>query len=292
MKTASVAVAFLFGICLAVLLSSCGLMGTSGPTSYIILEADTSALPADVDVDEAMEEVEGVMKRRAKAFGGRVREAQRQGTNRLALELSGMTAEEARKKIGRTALLAFHEPERDEEGDNLVCTSDTGETFTVPGDVVETGGGRRPLNLVRTPDSPLWLCIPPGSTVPTGSMNWVAATGIGGDGQEKALTGRFLRGEETEVIFDPAGRPFVQLKFNSEGGDLFEQISTRLLGLPIAIFLDEELISAPTVQGILSTDAVITGLELDAAETLTRLLRTGAPPVPVRVIDAGEGSLP
>jgi preprotein translocase subunit SecD len=275
------------------LLSGCGLMGTSGPTSYIILEADTSALPADADVDEAMEEVEATMKRRAKAFGGSVREAQRQETNRLALELSGMTAEQARQKIGRTALLAFHEPERDATGENLVCTSDTGETFTVPSDVVEmTDGSFRPTNLTISEDDPQWLCFPTGSTVPTGTVNWIPATGIGSDGQGKALTSRFLSSEETEVIFNAAGRPFVQIRFNSEGGDLFEQITSRLVGLPIAIFLDEDLISAPTVQGILSTDAVITGLELDAAETLTRLLRTGAPPVPVRVIAAGEGSLP
>jgi preprotein translocase subunit SecD len=273
------------------LLSGCGLMGTSGPTSYIILEADTSALPADVDVDEAMEEVEDIMKRRAKAFGGSVREAQRRETNRLALELSGMTAEEARAKIGRTALLAFHEPERDEEG-NFVCTSDTGETVTVPPDVVEIADGRRPTNLMPSLENPGWQCVPSGSTVPTGWLNWTPATGIGSDGQEKALTSRFLRGEETEVIFDPAGRPYVQIRFNSEGGDLFEQISTRLLGLPVAIFLDEGLISAPTVQGILSTDAVITGLELDAAETVARQLRTGALPVPVRVIAEGDGSLP
>ena len=272
---------------------ACGGEGTSAATSYIILEADTSVLPADVDVDEAMEEVEGIMKGRAKAFGGRVREAQRQETNRLALELSGMTAEEAREKIGRTALLAFHEPERDETGENVVCTGATGETLTVPADVVETAdGSRRPTNLTTTADNHQWLCFPPGSTVPSGTVNWVPATGIGSDGQEKALTSRFLRGEETEVIFDAAGRPFVQARFNAEGGALFEQVTTRLVGLPLGIFLDDELISAPTVQGILSSDFVITGLYLDEAETVARQLRAGAMPVPVRVIDAGEGSLP
>lgn len=274
-----------------VLVSGCGLMGTSGPTSYVILEADTSALPAEVDVDRAMEEVEAIMKRRAEEFGGRVQQAQRQETNRLALELSGMTAEEARENIGRTALLVFHEPERDEEG-NVVCTSDTGETVTVPPDVVETGAGRWPTNLTTTAEDPQWLCIPPGATVPVGTVNWVPATGIGSDGQEKALTSRFLRGEQTEAILHPAGRPFVQIKFSSEGGDLFEQITTRLLGLPVAIFLDEELISAPTVQGILRYDAVIQGLEPDEADTLARQLRAGALPVSVRVIAVGEGSPP
>jgi protein-export membrane protein SecD/preprotein translocase SecF subunit len=251
--------------------------------TYMLLEGDPASLPAEADLDDAMEGARDVIEKRINEFGVAETEIQRQGSDRLALQLPGIDPEEAREKIGRTALLAFLEPERDEEG-NIVCTSDTGETVTVPSDVVETDYGFRPTNLTTTAEDPQWWCVPSGSTVPTGTVNWVEATGIGSDGQEKALTGRFLRGKETEVIFDAAGRPFVQLKFNSEGGDLFEQLTTRLLGLPMGIFLDEELISAPTVQGILSTDSVITGLELDEADTLARQLRTGAMPIKLRVI--------
>jgi protein-export membrane protein SecD/preprotein translocase SecF subunit len=252
--------------------------------TYMLLEGDPASLPAEADLDEAMEGARGVIEKRINEFGVAETEIQRQGSNRLALQLPGIDPEEARQKIGRTALLAFHAPEMDETGENLVCTSDTGETFTVPADVVEVEDGRRATNLTKTVDDPQWLCVPTGSTVPTGTLNWIPAAGIGSDGQEKALTGRFLRGKETEVIFDAAGRPFVQLRFNSEGGDLFEQISTRLVGLPLGIFLDEELISAPTVQQILKDESVITGLELDEADTLARQLRTGAMPIKLRVI--------
>jgi len=251
--------------------------------TYMLLEGDRTSLPAEADLDDAMEGARDVIEKRINEFGVAETEIQRQGSDRLALQLPGIDPEEAREKIGRTALLAFHEPERDEEG-NIVCTSDTGETVTVPPDTVEVEGGWRPTNVTPAGGDHEWACIPAGSTVPTGTVNWVAATGIGGDGQEKALTGRFLRGKETEVTFDAAGRPFVQLKFNSEGGDLFEQITTRLVGLPMAIFLDEELISAPTVQAVLSTESVITGLELGEADILARQLRTGAMPIKLRVI--------
>jgi len=252
--------------------------------TYMLLEGDPASLPAEADLDEAMDGARGVIEKRINEFGVAETEIQRQGSNRLALQLPGIDPEEARAKIGRTALLAFYEPERDEEG-NIVCTAYAGDTVTVPSDTVETtDGGRRPTNLTTTEDDPQWLCFPPGATVPTGTVNWVPATGIGGDGQEKALTGRFLKGKETEVIFDAVGRPFVQLRFNSEGGDLFEQITTRLVGLPLGIFLDEELISAPTVQAILTGESVITGLELDEADTLARQLRTGAMPIKLRVI--------
>ena len=86
------------------------------------------------------------------------------------------------------------------------------------------------------------------------------------------------------VTFDQLGKPLVALKFNSEGGDLFKQITTRLVGLPMAIFLDEELISAPTVQAVLSTDSVITGLDLNEARTLARQLRAGAMPIKLKII--------
>jgi protein-export membrane protein SecD/preprotein translocase SecF subunit len=253
--------------------------------TYMLLEGDRASLPAGADLDDAMEGARDVIEKRINEFGVAETEIQRQGSDRLALQLPGISPEEAREKIGRTALLSFYEPERDETGENLVCTDSAGETFTVPAETYETTeGDLRPAYLTTTVDSPEWQCIPTGSTVPTGTLSWVPATGIGSDGQEKELTGRFLRGRETEVIFNAAGVPFVQLKFNSEGGDLFEQITTRLLGLPMAIFLDEELISAPTVQGVLGTDSVITGLELGEADTLARQLRTGAMPIKLDVI--------
>jgi SecD/SecF fusion protein len=253
--------------------------------TYMLLEGDRASLPAGADLDDAMEGARDVIEKRINEFGVAETEIQRQGSDRLALQLPGIDPEEAREKIGRTALLSFYEPERDETGENVVCTGTAGETLTVPADVVETADGSlRPTNLTTTAESPEWQCIPPGSTVPTGMLNWIPATGIGSGEEEKALTGRFLKGRETEVIFDAAGRPFVQLKFDSEGGRLFEQITTRLLGLPMAIFLDEELISAPTVQGVLSTDSVITGLELGEADTLARQLRTGAMPIKLEVI--------
>lgn len=251
--------------------------------TYMLLEGDPASLPAGADLDDAMEGARDVIEKRINEFGVAETEIQRQGSDRLALQLPGIDPEEAREKIGRTALLAFQEPERDEEG-NIVCTAYTGETFTVAPDLVETADGSWPANLTTTEEDPEWQCIPTGSTVPTGTVNWVPATGIGSDGQEKALTGRFLRGKETEVIFDPAGRPYVQLKFNSEGGRLFEQITTPLVGLPLGIFLDEELISAPTVRQVLKDESVITGLELDEADTLARQLRTGAMPIKLRVI--------
>ncbi len=274
----------------SVLLSGCGGEGEPPATSYVILDADTSALPPDVEADYAMEDMETIMRRRAEEFGAEVRDIQRQGTNRVALELSGITAEEARDLMGRTAMLEFKEPQRDEEG-NFVCIGETGESFTVPSDLTGTGDVARPVNLVPTVDTHQWLCVPSGQTQPTGNVMWVPATGIGSDGKEKALTGHFLKANASVEMM--VAEPVVAIDFNSEGADLFEQITSRLVGLPLGIFLDEEIISAPTIMAAISGGrAVIAGVAVEEGRILVIQLNSGALPIPVRVVAVGEGPLP
>jgi preprotein translocase subunit SecD len=280
-----------------ILVSSCGSGATPEPKTYVILEADTSSLSAAVDVDDAMENVEKIIEQRAEAFGARVLEIQRQGTNRLALQLSGITPEEARDLIGRTAELEFKEPERVDQADPaspFVCTSDaTGESFTVPSDVVGTGDQARPSNLVPAAQGHNWRCVPTGGTVSTGNLNWVPATAIGTDGLEKALTGHFLKANARVELMGAGGQLIFSIEFNSEGGKLFGEITDRLVGLPMAIFLDQDIISAPTIRAhITGGKAVIEGLSLEEGRTLAIQLNSGALPVPVWVIAAGEGPLP
>lgn len=124
---------------------------------------------------------------------------------------------------------------------------------------------------------------------------WKIATATGTDGTEKELTGRYFR-PNAQVTFDPrTGLPEVAFEFDSEGAHLFEQITRRLQGRPLGIFLDNELISAPTVQAVIKERGVITGLTLQEARTLAIQLNAGALPVPVtieqeRTVDATLGS--
>ncbi len=244
--------------------------------SYILLEGDVSALPSGTSVDDAMKGVQRIIERRVNAFGVSESEIQRQGSNRLAVELPGISQEQARDLIGKTALLEFREPQRDDQGSNFVCKNDAGETFTVPATA---------SSIAQDANGDLTLCLPSGANAPTGSLVWIPAKGMGSDGQEKALTGRFLKAGGAGLTFDSLGTPFVQLNFNSEGGKLFEQITTRLVGLPMAIFLDGEVISAPTVKTAISGgNGVIEGLSVNEGRTLSIQLNAGALPVPLRVI--------
>ncbi len=99
------------------------------------------------------------------------------------------------------------------------------------------------------------------------------------------LTGTQLK--RAQVQFDPnTNEPQVGLEFNDEGKELFGEITEQNVGKPVAIFLDEQPISVPTVnEPIKNGEAVITGaFSLEEAKTLARRLNAGALPVPIHLI--------
>ena len=114
---------------------------------------------------------------------------------------------------------------------------------------------------------------------------WKVATATGSDGQEKELTGKYVR-PNSQVVFDQrTNQPQVAFEFDDEGAILFEQITRRLIGRPLGITLDGELISSPTVQAVISRNGVITGVRLNEARTLAIQLNAGAVPVPISIIE-------
>jgi len=99
------------------------------------------------------------------------------------------------------------------------------------------------------------------------------------------LSGKNL--ERAQLVFDQnTGAPQVSLKFNEEGKNLFSAITKENLNKPVAIFLDGQPISIPTVQSeITSGEAVITGsFTIPEAKLLAKRLNAGALPVPINLI--------
>lgn len=101
-----------------------------------------------------------------------------------------------------------------------------------------------------------------------------------------SLTGKNLK--KAEVTFQPnTGEPQVSIEFDSDGAKMFEDITTRNVGKTVAIFLDNQLLSAPKVnEPITGGKASITGtFSLDEAKRLAISLNAGALPVPLKVIE-------
>lgn len=93
------------------------------------------------------------------------------------------------------------------------------------------------------------------------------------------------------------GDAVVSFKFNSLGGKKFGEVTKNNIGERLAIVLDNEVISAPTIQSaILGGSGIISGnFTVKSANDLALLLRSGALPAPLEVLEertvgAGLGS--
>lgn len=103
--------------------------------------------------------------------------------------------------------------------------------------------------------------------------------------KEPVLTGAEFK--KAEVVRDEQGNVEIDIEFNSEGAKKFAEATKRNIGKQIAIFLDNELISAPTVQSeITDGKGRITGkFSLQEAKRLAIQLNAGALPVPMKLVE-------
>jgi preprotein translocase subunit SecD len=100
------------------------------------------------------------------------------------------------------------------------------------------------------------------------------------------LTGADLKLAST--VFDQnTGNPSVSIEFNDEGSKKFEEITSRNIGKPLAIVLDNDIVSAPMVnEKIVGGKAQISGgFTIDEANKLEVQLNAGALPVPVKLVE-------
>ncbi len=94
-----------------------------------------------------------------------------------------------------------------------------------------------------------------------------------------------------DVEFNQMYQAYVSIQFNDEGAKLFEEITGKNVGKPLAIFVGGQLISAPNVnEKIAGGKAQISGrFTIDEANDLARDLNTGAIPAPI--VLAGQNTI-
>ena len=233
----------------------------------LVLEADISKNP-DINLDEALDSAVQVVERRVNAFGVAESITERVGNNRISVQLPGISAAEAIEKIGRTAQLQFMEMQRDANG-NVVIQDTDGTIIPMPFDQVSQSS-----NLIQ-------LAL------------WTPVTAVDSDGIRREITGTYLSRGGIFISRNVAGFPVLNFEMNDTGSKLLAQATARLSSppQPMAFFLDGEpirgsngLIIAPFVRGQIEDRGVIEGLDVSEADTLSTLLRTGAFPVPLTVV--------
>ena len=98
------------------------------------------------------------------------------------------------------------------------------------------------------------------------------------------LTGKDV--EKATSILDDTSSPVVSLELNDEGQSKFAEVTANNIGKTISIYMDDELVSSPVVQSVITNGkAVINGMSsMDEATKLAGIISSGALPVTVKAV--------
>ena len=213
--------------------------------SHLVLEAQDS--PAGPATPEAVDAALRVIQNRIDQLGVVEPTLERQGSRRIIVELPGIQdPQRAIDLIGKTALLEFVDTGTNPLPEHARWSAD-GKTVTLP-----------------TPNSP---AVPLEKKV--------------------ILTGADLA--DAQAGFDQTtGQPIVNFQFKGPGARTFEEFTAKHIGQYLTIVLDNEVISSPVIRTTITGGrGQISGgfHDLTDARTLAVLLRGGALPVPVEVVE-------
>jgi len=265
----------------------------------LVYEADFTDIEEGREAD-SLRGAKDIIERRINAYGVSEPVIQIVGSNRILIQLPGVTdIEEAKDLVGKTAELDFRE-EATAGSTVLVAAAEAGDTSIVVAGV--SGFGTGDVFVIGTANSTEAESAIAGEMV--GANNtialdrsldyahpvndpvtnvWMVSTGTI-EGDDMPLTGQYLKPNAFVDINQQTGEPVVRFEWDETGAKLFSQVTGRLIGERLAIFLDDVLISAPTVQAQIGASGVIEGLNIGEAEILAIQLNAGALPVPLNPI--------
>ncbi len=190
-----------------------------------------------------------VVRRRIDELGTREASIQRQGADRILVQVPGeRDPGNIKRLLGKTARLTFH-------------------MVDMESSIQDALNGR----------------------VPPGDMLLEAAEGDRGPQHYLVKRQVELSGESltnAQPTFQD-NQPVVSFRFDNAGARKFGKITQENVGKPFAIVLDDKVISAPNIrEPILGGSGIISGsFTVQSANELSVLLRAGALPAPLKVIE-------
>jgi preprotein translocase subunit SecD len=234
-----------------------GLLGSSGQRSLEVADGGGGLIrltvpPAAITdrIRQSVEQSIQIVERRVNELGTVEPLIQRQGDDRILVQVPGLQDPTRLKELlGKTAKMEF-----------------------------------RMVDLTVPPDQALRGSLPPDSEVlpsadPANPQPYVIK-------KEILVSGGDLI--DAQPGFDQRnGQPIVSFKFNGKGSQKFAKATTEHVKEPFAIVLDNKVISAPVIQEpITAGSGQISGnFTVQAANDLAILLRAGALPAPLTVIE-------
>src|ERR1700676_614753 len=233
-----------------------GLLGSSGQRSLEVTDAGGGLIrltvpPAAITerIRQTIEQSIQIVERRVNELGTVEPLIQRQGTDRILVQVPGLQDPTRLKELlGKTAKLDF-----------------------------------RMVDLSVPPDQALQGRVPPDSEVLMSSTAPKIPYVIK---KQVLVSGADLT--DAQPGFDQrSGEPIVSFRFNTSGSRKSARATTENVGHPFAIVLDNEVISAPvTREPITAGSGQISGsFTVQQANDLSILLRAGALPAPLTIIE-------
>ena len=219
-----------------------------GDNNHIILQATEAGLIQRMSsgIEASIETI----RRRVDAFGTTEPSIQRQGRNRILVQVPGISdVERLKDLIGKAGKLEF------KLVDNTADAAEIARTKNAPPD----------SELIYSTDKPPVPYVIKRQTLVSGE-NLV----------------------DSQPGFDQrTNEPIVTFRFDATGAKRFGRVTQENVGLPFAIILDEQVISAPVIrEPILGGTGQISGnFSVQEANDLSVLLRSGALPAELSVVE-------
>ena len=284
---------------------------------HLVLEVKTEGMEQQ-EAQDAVAQAQEVIRNRVDQFGVAEPTIQRQGDNRIIIELPGVQdVQRAKDLVGQTALLEFQllepsedrtrliqridqvlAPEEEEEEEDLLLSSTAGSAplssmLNFAGEDLTVSGRdlQRVKNLLNTPEAQ--------ELIPADVEFIFSSKPAGAEGNEfyflylvgkkPEMTGHMIQDAFVSIgqIVEYMGQPIVNFSTTDEGVRLFSRITGAHIGERMAIVLDESVYSAPVIQSKISEGrGIITGSGTqEEAKDLAIVLRAGALPAEVEIIE-------
>ncbi|HRI56237.1 MAG TPA: protein translocase subunit SecD [Anaerolineae bacterium] len=220
----------------------------------VLLEADPTALAAQTTPDrDPMEAAKVIVENRVNALGVSEPLVQRQGANRIIVELPGIDdPDQAIATLRGTGLLEFVA---------------MGQQFVPAGTRIETSFGGGPSATTGITSTQALLNPETGEPFTT------------------IMTGADLR--TAKVGFDNlTNSPLIVFELGDSGRQIFRDYTSQNIGNVVAIVMDKVVLSAPTIRAVIDGSGEISGqFTLDEANSLAVQMQYGALPVALNVVD-------
>lgn len=272
---------------------------------HLVYQAQLSENATGAEKSAAMDRVQLTIEKRIDAFGVTEPVIQQLGEDRILIQLPGFTdTEAARKLIEQVGFLEFREVEKNTLGTlvylkdyltgnvtNFFNTSETANRIFVNnlGEGSEYG---KFITFLSQDETGLKFTDMNSNAVDNATLqqygnvaSWIPARGTDGT----PLTGDLLSDAQPNIGGSLGTEPEVDIKWNSEGSVIFDQIAARLynasetysLDHALGIFLDNALISAPQIraQAFYGSGVISGSFTRQSAEDLANMLKSGALPV-------------